>query len=188
MTATDLKLGSELFWQGALLAMLIDLVLVSLLLWRIKPTGFRQLKWVLVGASAIYWGIFGYALLWGFWDSYYCHFYPDTMRWLGAVGAVPYGAIGFALWWFTSRVSGNPIAIFLLLGGLEGLLEHLWAVYGWGILEKAPILQNASALSVLVFSFLEYVLYWGIILGLAARFQGTSRVCTKLQKRRANAA
>src|SRR5574341_33203 len=56
------------------------------------------------------------------------------------------------------------------------------------IREKVPILQNVSTLSVLVFSFFEYVLYWGTILGIAALLQSTWRQWKKLQQRQANAA
>jgi hypothetical protein len=181
-------LTSEIFWQGALFAALIDAVLVLLLLWRIKHTHFHELKWVLVGTAAICWGIFGMALLWGFWDSYYRHFYRDSMPWLGAIIAMLFGAIGFALWWLSLRLPGNPVATFCLLGGVEGLLEHLWGIYGLGVLEKVPFLQNAGELSVLVFSFFEYVFYWGIVLGMAALLQGSKRQFTKWHQRQANAA
>lgn len=184
----DLNPISEAFWQRALLAMLIDVVLVLLLLWRIKPTGFRELKWVLVGTSGIFWAIFSIALLWGFWDSYYRHVYPDWARWLGAVNAVEYGALGFALWWLASRLPGNPTATFCLLGGVESLLEHAWGIYGLDILGNVPMLQNAGPLSVFVFAFFEYVLYWGIVLGIAALLQSAWRQWTKLHKRQVNAA
>jgi hypothetical protein len=188
MMPPDLNLPSDLFWKSALFAALIDLVLVLLLLWRIKQTHFHELKWVLIGTAAMFWAIFGTALLWGFWDSYYRHFLPDSMRWLGVINAMLYGAIGFALWWLSLRLPGNPVAAFCLLGGAEGLLEHLWGIYGFGVLEKVPSLQNASAISVLVFSFFEYVLYWGIVLGIAALLQGTWRQWTKLHQGQANAA
>jgi hypothetical protein len=61
-------------------------------------------------------------MLWGFWDSYYRYFYPDSAHWLGAMSVVLFGAKGFALWWLASRLSENPTATFCLLGGVEGPL------------------------------------------------------------------
>ncbi|MGB8644729.1 MAG: hypothetical protein WCF84_05795 [Anaerolineae bacterium] len=168
MPSSDLNLTSEILWQSALFTALIDLALVLFLLWRIKPRTFHELKWAIVAVSSISWGVLAVALLYGFWDSYYRYFYPDSARWLSAIIVVVFGVNGFVLWWLALRLPGNPTATFCLLGGVEGLLEHAWGIYGLGILVKVPMLQNAGALSIFVFSFFEYVFYWGIVLGIAA--------------------
>ncbi len=167
----DLKLASDIFWRGALLFAIVDLFLIALLLWRIKPAHFDDLKWPLAFTAAIFWGLLGTIMVWCFWDSFYRYFYPESTRWFGPLFAALFGAIGFALWWLACRLPGNPILSFSLLGACEGLLEHLWGIYGLEILDKVPMLQDASAFSVLVFSFFEYMLYWGIVLALAAAFQ-----------------
>ncbi len=77
MMQTDYKITAETFWLEALVVALIDLVLLLFLIWRIKPVRFRELKWPLAGTSGVAWGIFAVALLWGQWDLYYRHFYPD---------------------------------------------------------------------------------------------------------------
>jgi hypothetical protein len=51
----------------------------------------------------------------------------------------------------------------VLLGGLEGVLEHVIGIYGLHILEKVPWLEDVSAFPVVAFSFFEYTFYWAII-------------------------
>ena len=128
-----------------------------------------------MGSSAVLWGIFAAAVLWGFWDIYYRYFFPGWMRWFPPFMAMLYGAIGLALWWLALRLPGNPVLNFCLLGGLEAIPEHLWGIYGLRILERVPMLQGLSPTSVLVFAIPEYVLYWGVILGVATLFHGVWR-------------
>ncbi len=182
MMPPNLQVTSEVFWRSALLFAVVDVLLVSLLAWRGKPALFRELSWAVAGSSAIFWGMLGSVMVWGFWDSYYRYFFPDSARWFGPLFAALFGAIGFALWWLACRLPGNSILNFSLLGACEGLLEHLWGIYGLGILQKVPMLQNASAPSVLVFSFFEYMLYWGIVLAIAALFQSAWRRSTRLRQ------
>jgi hypothetical protein len=167
MTLPETKLTSEMFWLGALVAALVDMVLVLLLALCVKPVRFRQLTWALTGTSTVLWGIFAMACLWGFWDLYYRHFYPGWVRWLAPLDGLLYGAIAVALWWLALRLPGNPVVNFCLLGGLESVLEHLLGIYGLGILDKVPILQGVRPVPALVFAFFEYIFYWGIVLGVA---------------------
>ena len=51
---------------------------------------------------------------------------------------------------------------FALLGGLEGVLEHLFGFYLLDILQKVPFLQGLPPGPLLVFSFFEYVFYWSL--------------------------
>lgn len=167
MTLPDTKLTSEMFWLSALVAGIVDIIFVFLLALCIKPTRFRQLNWVLTGTSAILWGVFATACLWGFWDLYYRYFYPGWVRWLAPLDALLYGAIALALWWLALRLPGNPVVNFCLLGGLESVLEHLLGIYGLGILDRVPLLQGVRPTPALVFAFFEYIFYWSIVLGIA---------------------
>lgn len=56
---------------------------------------------------------------------------------------------------------------FVVLGGVEGIAEHVFGIYGLCILEKVPWLQGLALLPVLFFSFFEYVLYWTLVAWLA---------------------
>ncbi|MFQ6100399.1 MAG: hypothetical protein ACE5OS_04100 [Anaerolineae bacterium] len=147
MTPLDIKATSGLYWASTLIVALIDVGSVLLLAWRVRPARFRQLTWVLAGASAILWGISATALPWGLWDLYYCHFYPGWACWLAPLDALLYGALGLALWWLALRLPGNPVVNFCLLGGLESVPEHLLGIYGLGILDKAPLLEGVSRLA-----------------------------------------
>ncbi len=159
---------SDTFYSSALLWGAADLVLISLLVWRISPSRFRELRWPIVVTGALFWGIFSTALLWGTWDTYYRYFYPEIARWLTPLTVILYGAIALVMWWLALRLPGNPVVNLALLAGIESLLEHLWGIYGLGILDNVPMLQNASIESVLVFAFFEYALYWSVILAIAA--------------------
>jgi multisubunit Na+/H+ antiporter MnhB subunit len=187
MTSVEVKLTSEDYWIGALVTALIAAVMALLLAWRIKPSRFRQLTWALAGASAIFWSVFGTAMLLFFWDPYYSHFYSGWMRWLAPLNALLYGVIGLALWWLSVRLPGNTIVNFCLLGGLESIPEHLWGIYGLDVLDKVPLLQGVSPASVLAFAVPEYVLYWGIVLCLAALLQYGWQRWTHFQQKRAKA-
>ncbi len=160
----------ESIGSKTVLLALVAAGLVLVLAWRIKPLRFRQLKWHLVIASAMFWGVLGMALRWSFWDSYYRYFAPETTRWLAPIGAIFYGAIGFLFWWLALRLPGNPALNWCLLGGLESIPEHLLGIYRFKILE-IPILQGISAESIIVFDGFEYMVYWGAVLLLAMILQ-----------------
>ncbi|TET81317.1 MAG: hypothetical protein E3J37_09400 [Anaerolineales bacterium] len=114
-------------------------------------------------ASAIYWGILALILMYKFWDLYYGHFYPIWIRRLAPLNIILYGAFGLGLHWLTSHQNTPSILTFALLGGLHGIAEHIFAIYGLHILEKVPFLQGLTPLPVLIFSFFEYMLYWTMV-------------------------
>jgi len=145
---------------------LVDMGLLVLLLWRAKPEWFQRSGWLMAISSAIFWGIFAISLYQIFWDRYYSHFVPEYVRWLTPAAAIEYGLVGWLLWWIAKKLPGNPVLTFCLLGGLESIPEHLLGIYGFKILD-IPILQGMTPLSVLVFAFFEYILYWGAVVALA---------------------
>ncbi len=173
-----LRLSSDIFWVEAGIVAVIDLALLLLLWWRIKPAQFRRLKWDLVAASGLGWGIFAVALLQIFWDWYYVYLFPESARWLAPIFALIYAAIGLAMWWLSCHLPGNPVLAFCLLAGLESVLEHLWGIYGVGILDKVPLLEDVAPLPVLVFAFFEYILYWGVVLAFAAMLSRGRQIWT----------
>jgi hypothetical protein len=177
MTPGNLRLLSEQFLISGAITTLVDVILVVFLISRVKPLRFRQLKWILVGTAFVVWGVFAVILLGVFWDTYYRFFFPIWFRAGGILLFVPllYGFFALAFHWLALRLPVNPIVAFCMLAGIESLLEHLWGIYGLKILE-VPILQAASPLSILAFAFPEYVLYWCIVISIAALLQnGWSR-------------
>jgi hypothetical protein len=154
-------------WVTTVIWALVDAGLLALLLWRVKPDRFRRSAWPFVIASAIFWGIFAISLYLIFWDTYYSHFIPPYVRWLAPLAAIEYGLVGWLLWWLARKLPGNPVLSFCLLGGLESILEHLLGSYGLKILD-VPMLQGLTPLSILAFAFFEYILYWGVVVALAA--------------------
>jgi hypothetical protein len=101
--------------------------------------------------------------IFGFWDLYYQYIYPSWARWLTPLDIILYGVIGFGIWWLASNIPGPVVLWFILLGGLEGILEHLLGVYGFQILDKVPWLEGITPFPVIAFSFFEYIFYWTLV-------------------------
>ncbi len=166
MLPPDTKLTTEILWRGTLVFALIDLGFVSLLAWRIKPARFRQLKWALVGITAIFWSsLWAWVLGWG-WDPVYSYIFPGWMRpWIPPVQGLHFAVVALIFWWGALRFS-NPVLGFCFFGGLWGMVTHVWAVH-WGIVDKPPMLQGASPVAAVVFAIFEFTFYWCIILSAA---------------------
>ncbi len=173
MPLDNLYVSSAQFWMSAGITAIVDVIFILVLAWRIKPAHFRDLKWLLVGTAALFWGLFSVWLVQLFWDAYYQAFYPPWFRSGGILLYVPlvYGLFAWAFHWLALRLPGYPVVTFSLLCGAESLIEHVWGLYGFKILQ-VPLLQQASPASVLAFSFPEYILYWCIVISVAALIQG----------------
>ena len=176
MVLDSLKVSSEQFWMSGIFMGIVDLVFILLLLWRIKSSRFRELRWTLVATAAVFWSLFGVVLVWVFWESYYQYFYPGWFRLGGILIFVPvlYGLFAFAFHWLAMRLPGNPLITFCLLAGIESVLEHLGGIVGLKILEVS-LLQEASPASILFFSFPEYVFYWCVVIAIAALLYGRQK-------------
>lgn len=163
----DGRLTSQDVWLSTLLFGGLDALLLSPLLLVFQDAAFQRATWFTGAASALFWGVLaGFALL-AFWELYYRHFYPAWVRWLAPLDVLFYGAIGLGLWWLAVRAGWSPVLAFVLLGGVEGIVEHLFGIYILRILAKVPLLQGLNPLPVLVFSFFEYALYWALVAWLA---------------------
>lgn len=176
-------LSSQLFWISAAVTALVDVILVGFLSSRLTSTHFRQLKWTLVGTATVFWGVFAIILMSAFWDTYYRFFFPPWLRAGGILLFVLplYGFFAWAFHWLALRLPAHPIVSFCVMAGVESVLEHLWGLYSLKILE-VPLLREASPLSILAFAFPEYVLYWCIVIGIAALLQkGWSRLILQMR-------
>lgn len=163
----DIKITTELLYQGALVFALMDAVYVSLLVWRVKEDTFRKLRWPTPIAAALVWfGIWSWAIG-NFWETVYSYVFPPwAQTWVPWIAFVAAGIVALGLWTLSLRIKWKPVLVYCLLGGLLGSLTHIWAVYR-GVVTKPPMLQGASPFSAVAFAFFEYILYWCVILTLA---------------------
>ena len=159
----EIKLTDHNIWQSTLTFALLGLVLAVPLLLLYRDESFRRSARSISISSAIFWGILATVVLFTAWKLYYQYLYPAWMRWLAPSDALLYGLFGLGLWWLAVRIPGPALLWFLLLGGLEGILEHIFGIYGLHILDKVPWLQGASPFPVIIFSFFEYIVYWAIV-------------------------
>ncbi len=113
--------------------------------------------------SAVFWGIMSFGLMGRYWDIYYRYIYPDWMRSIRLSNILLYAAIGLGMWKLALVFENHFVLVFCALGGLEGIAEHVFAVYGLHVLEKVPFLRGLKPFPVILFSFVEYIVYWSVV-------------------------
>ena len=163
----DQRLTNQEVWIATLLFIGMDVLSLAPLpsvLRQIPP--FELLKPIGV-ASALFWGLLVLLFFFKGWDLYYRFFYPKWIRWLAPLDIPLYGAMGLGMWWLANQLQGSIIFWFILLGGIEGILEHILGIYGFRILRKVPWLKDVKPLPALVFSFFEYIFYWTVVAWMA---------------------
>jgi hypothetical protein len=124
-----------------------------------------------VVAAAFFWGALSFLAFHYFWDIYYQYFYPGWLRPLALVNIILYGVITYGMWLTAQLLEGYAILVFLFLGGLEGVLEHIIGVYKFDLLQKVPWLRGLKSSHVLLFSFVEYIVYWALVLWITRGIQ-----------------
>lgn len=164
---TDFKITSEMLWRGTLILALMDVGFVALLAWRVRRSALRRIKWTLVGTTGLFFcGLWVWALE-NYWDTVYSHLFP-----LWARGLIPlaygllFAAVALLFWWLALCSPSNPAASFCLLGGLWGIISHLWAVQR-GIVSKPPLLQGVAPAAAVVLAAFEFIFYWCVTLSVA---------------------
>jgi hypothetical protein len=159
----EIKLSNQDIWVSTLIFLGLDIITLLPLLLLTKGRISIQIVRSIGIASAGLWGLFAIVAIFAFWELYYQYIYPSWVRWLTPLDILLYGVIGLGIWWLASRSPDLTILWFVLLGGVEGILEHLLGVYGFHILEKVPWLQGITPFPVIVFSFFEYIFYWTLV-------------------------
>ena len=159
----DVRLTSQDYWIGAAFAAAVSLLVGAPLLFAFRQATFQRAALATTLASALFWGVLATLALVGFWELYYQYIYPIWMRWLAPLDTLLYAVIGLGMWWLAVHLPGPPVLWFLILGGIESLLEHLVGIYALHILDKVPILQGVDPLPALIFAFFEYIVYWGLV-------------------------
>jgi hypothetical protein len=77
---------------------------------------------------------------------------------------IGYALIALGMVWLSQKLPGNPVVTWCVLGGVEGLLSHLYAIYDLGAASKPPIMQGTNPFAVLIFAVFEKAFYWSLIL------------------------
>lgn len=162
------EVTSGLLWWSSMVLGLMDLGLVWILARRVKRTQFKRLAWAVAITAGVFFGGLWTFVLWWSWDWVYGYIFPAWMKGAGPLFGLPYALVGLGMWWFARRLPGNAALSFCLLGGMEGLATHWWAIYRLDFIEQVPMMEWVSPIPVLVFATFEKVFYWGVILGLAA--------------------
>ncbi len=166
MLPTDVKVTSQYLREGALIFALIDAIFVPLLAWKIQREWFHQLKWILVLITAIFWGTLWTFVISSFWETVYSYVFPAEIYWLIPLAmSLFFAALALLFRWLVLRLPGHVVINFCLMGGLTGIITHLWAI-SRGILDKPPMLQGAAPVAAVVIAFFEYIFYWCIVLSI----------------------
>jgi hypothetical protein len=159
----NFRLTSQDIWLSTLFFFGLDLFLLIPLALAFRNQVFQGAMQPIGLSAFIFWGLLVLVAMLGFWDLYYRYFYPAWARWLIPLDGLLYSAMGLGMWWVSRKLSPNFVLGFALLGGLEGIVEHLLGIFAFRILEKVPWLQGIAPLPVLIFSFFEYVAYWSLV-------------------------
>ena len=172
MIPDDIKVTNEILWKGAIFFALIDVILVIILTRIIKRENLLRMKWRLIIFMAVFFFIlFGSIVSIIFWNSVYSYVFPVWARWIiPPLYGLIFSLVGLLFWWLALHIPVNPIVSFCILGGFWGLITHILAIYR-GILDKPPMLQDASIVSALTIATFEFIFYWSFCLGFTFLFE-----------------
>ena len=161
----DVHVTTPLIWTCAGILFVLDVILTLLARRLVKREGFQQIRWLLVIAGGVFYLlVWTSVLLWG-WDWFYAYIFPGWGRYLlPPLFGVGYALLPLGIGWLCLKLPGNPAVTWCALGGVEGLLSHINAIYGLGAVSKPPIMQGTDPFAVLIFAVFEKAFYWSIIL------------------------
>ena len=152
---------------STLAALGVSLILGLPLLW-MRPLARTNISLLpIVLASALFWGVVSILAFRYGWDIYYKYFFPPWVQKLSVLNSISYALISLGIAYLSLEMRGNYALVFLVMGGIEGVLEHVIGIYSLGILEKVPWLEGLPVPNLLLFSFFEYIAYWAIVLWLS---------------------
>ncbi len=161
----DLHLTTSQVWACTGILLVLDVFLGVLAGRLIHREHMQRMRWVLILCSGgFFLLVWTSAMVWA-WEWFYRLIFPTWARtWLPPIFGVGYAILALGLAWLSMKVPGKPAVIWCVLGGVEGLLSHLYAIYGLGAASKPPIMQGTDPFSVLVFAIFEKAFYWTLIL------------------------
>jgi len=162
------RVTSEILWKAAFVFALADALFVTILVRRINPQMFRQIRSLVVLTSGIFWFIIWILMSTFYWEPVYHYVFPAWARWLvPPVYGLLFALVALLFWWLSLRLPGRPVLNFCILGGLWGTATHLWGI-SRGLIDKPPMLQGVSPVAVAVMPIFEFIFYWSVILTLSS--------------------
>ena len=152
-------------WNCTGILLVLDVFLILLAQRFVSREHFRQMRWLLVIAGGVFFLlVWTSAMLWA-WDWFYSYIFPAWARYLLApLFGILYALLALGMFWLSLKLPGSPAVNWCLLGGVEGLLSHIYAIYGLGAASKPPIMQGSDPFVVLIFAVFEKAFYWSLIL------------------------
>ncbi len=165
--AIEHKVTTDILWRAAIVFAVVDVCLVALLLRRLTRETFIRLRPFLVITSGVFWFVVWLLMDIYFWDSVYHYVFPPWARWIipPAYGLL-FSLVALLFWWISLRLPGVPLLNFCILGGLWGAATHLWGI-SRGLIDKPPMLQGLSVVSVAIMPIFEFGFYWCVILSIS---------------------
>ncbi len=167
---SNVHLSTPLVWTCTGILLVLDVLLALLARRTINREQFSVLRRPLPIAGGVFFLlVWTSILLWG-WDWFYAYIFPPWARYtLPLIFCLAYGLLAAGMAWLSLKLPGSPPINWCVLGGVEGLLSHLYAIYGLGAASRPPIMHGTDPFSVLIFAVFEKAFYWSLIL-LACRF------------------
>jgi hypothetical protein len=163
--STSTHLTTSLIWTCTGILAILDVILILIAQRMVSRDGFQQMRWWLAIASGVFFLLVWVSVLWWTWDWFYSYIFPGWARsCLPPLFGIAYTLLALGMGWLSLKLPGNPAVIWCILGGVEGLLSHLYAIYGLGAATKPPIMQGSDPFAVLIFAVFEKAFYWSLIL------------------------
>ncbi|HEX9089926.1 MAG TPA: hypothetical protein VF831_00475, partial [Anaerolineales bacterium] len=109
--------------------MSFDLLLALLARRLVRREEMQQMRWLLTATSGVFFLIVWTSVMsWG-WDWFYSYIFPGWARYLlPPLFGVGYSLLALGMSWLCIKLPGNAAVLWCLLGGLEGLLSHIYAI------------------------------------------------------------
>ncbi len=161
----DIHLTTPIVWTCAGIVAGVDIFLGLIAQRALSREQFNRLRRLLIlSAGIFYLLVWSSAMRWA-WDWFYVYIFPSWARLaLPPIFFMGYALLAWGMTWLSLRLPGSPAVNWCVLGGVEGLLSHLLAIYGLGAATKPPIMLGTDPLVVLIFAIFEKAFYWSLIL------------------------
>ncbi|HSB67241.1 MAG TPA: hypothetical protein VLD65_11730 [Anaerolineales bacterium] len=162
---SNLHVTTAMVWACTSILFVLDGLLAILVGHSVNRRQFYKLRYKLSLVSGVFFLlVWASVMLWA-WDWFYVYIFPSWARFaLPLLFTVGYGLLALGMGWLSLKLPFNPAVTWCILGGLEGLLSHLYAIYGLGAASKPPIIQGVDPFAVLIFAIFEKAFYWSLIL------------------------